>query len=159
MDEQRVIDNNKEEVPFRHYCDLFRKLDPADAVARCGVTFENNEFCVRLLDTEYFIAWPEFAIRTASGEGLALDKLPFQTYLMPRIYPEKMGLMPVVRIPVLPIVVPLLYCPVLACPVTSQTWKNFGYLLCKLTVIHHFCSSESIGETFTDNCDVCCRSI
>ena len=82
MDEQRVIDNNKEEVPFRHYCDLFRKLDPADAVARCGVTFENNEFCVRLLDTEYFIAWPEFAIRTASGEGLALDKLPFQTYLM-----------------------------------------------------------------------------
>ena len=82
MDENRVIENNKEEVPFRHYCELFRGLDPAEASARCGVPFENGEFRVRLLDTEYLIAWPEFAIRTESGSGLALGKLPFQTFLM-----------------------------------------------------------------------------
>ena len=82
MDEQRVIENNKEEVPFRHYCELFRDLDPAEAAVRCNVPYENGEFRVRLLDTEYLIAWPEFAIRTESGDGLALSKLPFQTFLM-----------------------------------------------------------------------------
>ena len=40
------------------------------------VPFENGEFRVRLLDTNYLIRWPEFAIRTESGKGLALDKLP-----------------------------------------------------------------------------------
>lgn len=82
MEEPRVIENNKEEVPFRHYCELFRGLDPEEAAVRCGVPFENGEFTVRLLDTEYRIAWPEFAIRTESGAGLALTKLPFQTFLM-----------------------------------------------------------------------------
>ena len=77
-----VVENNKEEVPFRHYCELFRDLDPEEAAKRCGVTFENGEFRVRLLDTDYFLAWPEFAIRTESGKGLALDKLPMQTFLM-----------------------------------------------------------------------------
>lgn len=78
----KTVENNKEEVPFRHYCQLFRDLDPAEAAARCGVGFDGKEFCVRLLDTDYFLAWPQFAIRTASGEGLALGKLPIQTFLM-----------------------------------------------------------------------------
>ena len=82
MDEARVIENNKEEVPFRHYCDLYRGLDPQEAAMRCGVTFDGNEFAVKLLDTVYFLAWPEFAIRTESGAGMALTKLPFQTFLM-----------------------------------------------------------------------------
>ena len=77
-----VVENNKEEVPFRHYCELFRGLDPEEAAKRCGVTFGNGELRVRLLDTDYLIAWPEFAIRTESGKGLALDKLPMQTFLM-----------------------------------------------------------------------------
>ena len=77
-----VVENNKEEVPFRHYCELFRDLDPEEAAKRCGVTFENGEFRVRLLDTDYQITWPEFAILTESGKGLALDKLPMQTFLM-----------------------------------------------------------------------------
>ncbi|MEA4965462.1 MAG: DUF3786 domain-containing protein [Oscillospiraceae bacterium] len=80
--DQKTVENNKEEVPFRHYCALFQALDPAEAAARCGVAFDGGEFCVRLLDAEYFLAWPDFAIRTASGEGLALGKLPFQTFLM-----------------------------------------------------------------------------
>ena len=82
MDEQRVIENNKEEVPFKHYCERFRGLDPQEAAARCGVAFDGTEFAVKLLDTVYFLAWPEFAIRTESGKGMALTKLPVQTFLM-----------------------------------------------------------------------------
>ena len=32
-----VVENNKEEVPFRHYCELFRALDPAEAALRRAV--------------------------------------------------------------------------------------------------------------------------
>ena len=77
-----TVENNKEEVPFRHYCDRFRALDPKEAAARCAVPFDGKEFRVTLLDTEYRLSWPEFAIATDSGEGLALTKLPMQTFLM-----------------------------------------------------------------------------
>ena len=82
MEQRKPVENHKEEVPFQHYCERFRGLDPEEAAARCGVLFENGEFFVRLLDTDYQIAFPEFAIRTASGEGLALRSLPMQTFLM-----------------------------------------------------------------------------
>ena len=43
------IENHKEEVPFAHYEELFKKLDPADAVARLGsVKWDGNEFYVNL---------------------------------------------------------------------------------------------------------------
>ena len=77
-----TVENNKEEVPFLHYCDRFRALDPKEAAARCAVPFDGKEFRVTLLDTEYRLSWPEFAIATDSGEGLALTKLPMQTFLM-----------------------------------------------------------------------------
>ena len=80
--EPETTPNNKEEVPFQHYCALFRALDPQEAANRCGVPFDGKEFRVRLLDTEYRLAWPEFAIRTESGRGLALGRLPIQTFLM-----------------------------------------------------------------------------
>ena len=71
------VQNNKEEVPFAHYAEKFRALDPAEAAARCGaayengefavtrcgVTFENGEFAVTLLGTTYLLAWPDYAIR------------------------------------------------------------------------------------------------
>ena len=46
------IQNNKEEVPFSHYLALFEKLDPQEAVARCGVPFENGCFTLRLLNAD-----------------------------------------------------------------------------------------------------------
>ena len=76
------VQNNKEEVPFAHYVDKFRALDPRDAVTRCGVTFENGEFAVTLLGTTYLLAWPDYAIRAETGAGFALENLPCQTFLL-----------------------------------------------------------------------------
>lgn len=75
------VENHKEEVPFEHYCEKFAALDPAEAVQRLGVPFENGEFAVRLLGVTYFISYPVYAIR-AAGDGLALHSLPAQTFLL-----------------------------------------------------------------------------
>ena len=69
------IENNKEEVPFAYYEGLFEKLDPAEAVARTGVTWDGNKFYVNLLGTEYAISHPNYAIEPATP-------LPVQTFLL-----------------------------------------------------------------------------
>ena len=75
-----IVENHKEEVPFSHYEGLFRKLDPADAVKRLAVKFENGEFFVKLLGRSYAIAHPDYAIRALDGG--ALPPLPVQTFLL-----------------------------------------------------------------------------
>ena len=76
------IQNNKEEVPFSHYLALFEKLDPQEAAARCGVSFENGCFTLRLLNAEYRVAWPEYAITADREDAFALTNLPCQTFLL-----------------------------------------------------------------------------
>ena len=74
------IENNKEEVPFSHYEELFKALEPADAVGRTGVKWDGKEFYVNLLGREYAISHPDYAIR-ALDEG-KLPPLPTQTFLL-----------------------------------------------------------------------------
>ena len=74
------IENHKEEVPFAHYEESFRKLDPAEAAARTGTPWDGKEFTVKLLGRSYAIAHPDYAIR-ALDEG-ALPPLPVQTFLL-----------------------------------------------------------------------------
>ena len=57
------IENNKEEVPFGHYENLFRHTDPKEIADRLGVKWDGKEFAVNLLGRSYAIAWPEYAIR------------------------------------------------------------------------------------------------
>ena len=39
------IENHKEEVPFAHYEELFKKLNPADAAARLSsIKWDGKEF-------------------------------------------------------------------------------------------------------------------
>lgn len=76
------IQNNKEEVPFSHYLALFEKLDPQEAAVRCGVSFENGCFTLRLLNAEYRVAWPEYAITADREDAFALTNLPCQTFLL-----------------------------------------------------------------------------
>ena len=75
------IENHKEEVPFAHYEEQFRKLDVQDARNRLpGVKWDGNEFYVNLLGREYAISHPECAIRAVDGGKL--PPLPVQTFLL-----------------------------------------------------------------------------
>ena len=74
------IENHKEEVPFSHYEELFRALDPAAAVERTGAKWDGKEFYVNLLGREFAIAHPVYAIRAVDGGSL--PPLPTQTFLL-----------------------------------------------------------------------------
>ena len=75
------IENHKEEVPFAHYEERFRELDPQDAIARLPqVKWDGKEFYVNLLGREYAVAHPQYALR-ALDEG-KLPPLPVQTFLL-----------------------------------------------------------------------------
>ena len=74
------IENHKEEVPFAHYEERFRELDANEAAARTGVKWDGKEFYVNLLDREYAISHPDYAIR-AVDDG-KLPPLPTQTFLL-----------------------------------------------------------------------------
>ena len=75
------IENHKEEVPFAHYEEQFRKLDPSEAAARLGdVKWDGKEFYVNLLGRDFAISHPDYAIRPLD-EG-KVPPLPVQTFLL-----------------------------------------------------------------------------
>ncbi len=74
------IENHKEEVPFAHYEEKFRSLDPAEAVARLGEIWNGSEFMLTLLGRDFAIAHPDYAIRAMDGG--AVPALPTQTFLL-----------------------------------------------------------------------------
>ena len=75
-----LIENHKEEVPFAHYEERFRALDPAEAAARTGAKWDEKEFYVNLLGREFAISHPDYAIRAMDGG--AIPPLPTQTFLL-----------------------------------------------------------------------------
>ena len=74
------IENHKEEVPFSHYEERFRSLDPQEAAERTGTQWGGKEFYVNLLGREYAISHPVYGIRPLDGG--ALPVLPVQTFLL-----------------------------------------------------------------------------
>ena len=75
------IENHKEEVPFAHYEELFKKLDPAEVAVRLkDVKWDGKEFYVNLLRRTFAISHPDYAIRTLDEEKL--PPLPTQTFLL-----------------------------------------------------------------------------
>ena len=75
------IENHKEEVPFAHYEEKFRALDPAEAVTRLPDTaWDGKEFTVTLLGRGFAISHPDYAIRALDGG--AIPPLPTQTFLL-----------------------------------------------------------------------------
>lgn len=75
------IENHKEEVPFAHYEQLFRRLDPAEVQLRLKtVKWDGKEFYVNLLGREYAISHPDYAIRALDAGQL--PPLPVQTFLL-----------------------------------------------------------------------------
>ena len=75
------IENHKEEVPFAHYEEKFRALEPASVLERLKtVKWDGREFTLNLLGREFAISHPDYAIR-ALDEG-RLPPLPVQTFLL-----------------------------------------------------------------------------
>ena len=74
------IENHKEEVPFAHYEQLFRSLNPQEAMARTGAKWDGKEFYVNLLGREFAISHPAYALRALDGG--TLPPLPTQTFLL-----------------------------------------------------------------------------
>lgn len=75
------VENHKEEVPFAHYEEKFRTLDPADVCARLShVRWDGSAFHLNLLGREFSISHPEYAITAADGGKL--PPLPTQTFLL-----------------------------------------------------------------------------
>lgn len=75
------VENHKEEVPFAHYEEQFRLLDPRDALNRLDdICFAGGKFTVKLLGREFAIAHPDYAIRALDGG--AIPPLPTQTFLL-----------------------------------------------------------------------------
>ena len=75
------IENHKEEVPFAHYEELFRKADPAEITARLShVRWDGKEFFLTLLGREYAVSHPEAVVRPVDGGKV--PPLPTQTFLL-----------------------------------------------------------------------------
>ena len=75
------IENHKEEVPFAHYEQRFRELEPQEVAGRLGdVRWDGKEFYVNLLGREFAIGHPDYAIRALDGGKL--PPLPTQTFLL-----------------------------------------------------------------------------
>lgn len=80
----KAVENNKEMVPFEHYLEKYRLLDPAEAAVRTGVNFdpEAGRFQMRLLYRDYRLYWPEYRIECDDADALALKSIPAQIYLL-----------------------------------------------------------------------------
>ena len=75
------VENHKEEVPFAHYAELFRSLNPDEALARLpDVCWDGRAFTVKLLGRAFAIAHPDYSIRALDGGSL--PPLPAQTFLL-----------------------------------------------------------------------------
>ena len=75
------VENHKEEVPFALYEQLFRSLNPQDALTRLNdIGWDGKEFTVTLLGRPFAIAHPDYAIRALDGG--AVPPLPTQTFLL-----------------------------------------------------------------------------
>ncbi len=74
------IENHKEEVPFAHYEELFRGVEPQTAVERTGVKWDGEKFYVNLLGREFAISHPNYQI--FATDGGPVPPLPTQTFLL-----------------------------------------------------------------------------
>ena len=72
------IQNNKEQVPFSYYAELYSKADTAEIADRLGIHAENGVFSVTLMGKTYTVA-ENAKIADLQGNAPAL---PVQTFLL-----------------------------------------------------------------------------
>lgn len=63
--------DNKERIPYEHYLEEYRGIDPKEAAIRSGIPYDADKqrFRLRMLGQEFYLYWPEFkAVRVKESE-------------------------------------------------------------------------------------------
>ena len=74
--------DNKERIPFEHYLEEYRKIDPLEASERCQVKYdeETSQFHIRLMGYSYLVSYPDFEVKKENqeeeGAFLLLTSIP-----------------------------------------------------------------------------------
>jgi hypothetical protein len=70
-------------VPFEHYARLYKNLDPTEAALRCGLSFDEGAFRLRILGREHRAFFPEFSLIDPLGRAVEspYEKILFIRYL------------------------------------------------------------------------------
>ena len=82
------LENHKEKVPFEHYLEKYKSLDPEEAAQRLNILYDASagRFQLRFMGREYQVDYPAFAVRPADPDGGEADlfpgSLPAQTFLL-----------------------------------------------------------------------------
>lgn len=82
------IENHKEEVPFEHYLEKYRSLDPEEAAQRLNILYDAilQKFQFRFMGHLYEAAFPEFDVRVLDKEDfskdLLMNSLPAKTFIL-----------------------------------------------------------------------------
>ena len=81
------IENHKEEVPFEHYLEKYKSLDPKEAAQRLNIVYDETEqkFGIRFMGHPYEVHFPEFEIKALDEEekdGLLMTSLPAKTFIL-----------------------------------------------------------------------------
>ena len=81
------IENHKEEVPFEHYLEKYKSLDPKEAAQRLNIVYDETEqkFHLHFMGHPYEVHFPEFEIIALDEEekdGLLMTSLPAKTFIL-----------------------------------------------------------------------------
>lgn len=69
--------DNKERVPFEHYLEEYRSIDPEKAAERLHIPYDSQRrvFTVRMMEREYEVSWPQFQAVPTDQENTAYSAL------------------------------------------------------------------------------------
>ncbi|MDR1909002.1 MAG: DUF3786 domain-containing protein [Spirochaetaceae bacterium] len=87
-------ENRKEAVPYAHYLERYRALNPHEAAGRCGLPFDEKTgaFSLRFMGTPYAVPHPDFDLRPPEP---ALTPAPGQKTGVPGLIPGPAAGIPV----------------------------------------------------------------
>ena len=82
------IENHKEEVPFEHYLEKYKSLNPEEAAQRLNILYDANtqKFRFRFMGHKYEVSYPAFDVQIVDmeddGRNLLIHHLPARTFLL-----------------------------------------------------------------------------
>ncbi|MDR2535983.1 MAG: DUF3786 domain-containing protein [Treponema sp.] len=91
----RAVKNQKEEVPFFHYLEIYKNLNPQEIAGRCGLLFDKDisAFRLRFMGIEYQAPFPDFALQDKTGSDVKslAEKILILHYLCEGRYVDYRG--------------------------------------------------------------------